>query len=222
MHFNMHKLAVMGAVAAMSLASSSTAGASSVTLNASPTSLTATTTTHLFLHMGSATYDCTTAGATGTAANNTGSFGPGIPIAGPKAPASPADNTTGNLGFSFSNCGVAGITFTVSCTNSSNLLVTGATSGGVTPIRMTGISCTITLPGCGTATLLGNTSTLGGVNVSYNNGTNQLTLSPSGENLRITSSSCFWFNVGVATITGPSSGPLVYTIISPMLTMNAV
>lgn len=143
---------------------------------------------------GSVAFNCLSGGTTATVSN--GSF-TGTPVA----------LVSSNVLASFANClGPLGLAFTVNCTNTAQLGVTGNTAGGITPGVLRNISCVISFPAIGaTANLSGS------VNRSYNN-TGVLTVLSSGQSLTVSGSTAPGIVPnGTAVIGGTGSGSLGVT-----------
>lgn len=166
------------------------------------TAMTGTVALEIFPTSGSpVTLTCTSATRRGTL-SSTSSPLPAA-IAPPTTVLTPIDSTRGNIQNSFSGCRVVTLTFTVSCDGRANLVVTGSTVSGVTPMRQTGIICTITLVVGGracTATVASTTSASvpGGVAERYTNSTGTFTVDaptpsgrpPTNQNLAVWNSGC--------------------------------
>jgi hypothetical protein len=195
--------------------------ASTVTVSPSGAK-TLTSTTGVQLTVGAKRVNMTTCTITGTWSSASGT----LPLffSGPTAAASPVDNTRGNMTLTCSGCSITGgLRCTFTCDRQMNLAATAATSGGVTALRWTGIHCTITVAASCSAVLAGVTPPNdGGVNGSYDNATNLLTVLVTGQNLAIVSSSCpATLPTGTAILSSPTAGPVRF-LTSPATTITAV
>lgn len=217
---------LLGAVCAlMMIVGAGQAAAATVTV--SPTGAKTLTTTSgakltVISSSGTRTVTMTTCTIRGTWSNASGAFP--LFFSPPTVAVTPLDNTRGNMTFACSGCSLASVVCTFVCDGQMNIAAVSATSGGMTPVRLTGIHCTITFGSTGcTATVAGTTAPNdGGVNGLYDNATNLLTINATGQNLAVVSSTCVGLlPTGSATITGPTGTNLVF-LTSPSTTVTAV
>lgn len=195
--------------------------ASTVTVSPSGAK-TLTSTTGMQITVGARTVNVTTCTITGTWSSTSGA----LPLffSGPTAPATPLDNTRGNMTFvcSGGTC-PGGLRCTLTCDRQMNLAATAATSGGVTAVRWTGVHCTLTVSASCSATLAGvTTPNDGGASGSYDNATNLLTINVAGQNFAVSGSTCTAvLPNGTATLASPTAGPVKF-LTSPATTVTAV
>lgn len=222
--------ATLFAVLVLSLASATASQASAMTVTVSPAgAFTATGGSLRFIFTGTPTVTCTTSSLTGTLSSMSSTNA----VAPVTALASPADSTLGNVLLSASGCTVSGLPITVTCTGTSNIAGLVITLSGVTPMRLTAVSCVFSLrlgsTVC-TATLASRTSATapGGVNLRYTN-TTRITIDgpvggppPTNQNLAIWNSGCTAFLPnGPLTVNGLVSGAQADFTMSPSMTVTA-
>jgi hypothetical protein len=207
------KIALPMMVALMSLVA--VAQASAVTVTVTPSgakTLTSTTDVRFVITSGSTrtTVDCTVMTIVGTVNSASGSLAVAIST---------------NIQFGFTGCTLpGGLRVTIGCSPTAVLSVTGLTSGGVTPISITNISCTISLtsaPSCRT-TIEGPGTAKGSVGGSYSNSTNQLTINTAGQSLASKNSTCTsTFPNGTVNLASSAGGNIIFAV-TPATTITAV
>jgi hypothetical protein len=222
MYSKVRKFAVLGAVSAMSLAGVSAAQATTVTVSPSGNTVTAAVASGVstLLTDGSVTLNCTTSSATATV--TTPAPG-GLTV---------STNALISFGGGGGSCRTAGIPFTVVCDGRASITVSGLTVGGVTPGRITGIRCVVSIP-----SVPCSATVTGSVNGRFTNGSpSRLTVDApaftsgrvTNQALAITGSTCGALlpnnSAGNVWFSGPSLAAVDYILASPndRLTVNAV
>jgi hypothetical protein len=218
---------LLGAVCALLvILGAGQAAAATVTVTpAGAKTLTATTSMQLSV-IGASTsrnYAMTTCTITATWSSASGSYP--LFFSPPTVPASPLNNTRGNMTFACARCSIAGgIMCSFTCTGQINVAATNPTAGGITPLRLTGIRCTVSFPtiGC-SGTLAGPAPNDGGANGQYDNGTNLLTVFAAGQSLALVSSTCSStiLPTGSAILSSGTGGNVIF-LTSPATTIVAV
>jgi hypothetical protein len=131
-------------------------------------------------------------------------------------PLTPPYTISTDLQLRFATCtGVGSVAITVACANRGVLTATGMTSGGVTPLTITSVSCQFfvtALPTC-RATLSG------GVPATFNSFASTVTIGTTGQSLTFTGSTCNTLPNGSTTLTSASGGAPVY-VVTPATTMS--
>lgn len=135
---------------------------------------------------------------------------------GSAAGASPLAIST-NLAWGLSGCTqTGGLRFFWTCSANQNLSVTGATAAGVTTATA-GIDCVESISATCSVHITGRMS------VTYNNLTSQLTLiSPSGQSIFATGSTCSTLPNDVSVTMGSSTGGNLVFTVSPLTTVSVV
>jgi hypothetical protein len=158
------------------------------------------------LNTAAKTLNCTTAGFTATLASATGTL-----------PLTIATNLTWLFGSAFGGgrCTVTGgVGYTSSC-GAATFKATAVTTGSVTPLSMTGISCAESLAGSSCRVVI-----TGGVTASFDNATSRLTLNTTGQTLVASGSTCTTLpNDTSVSLTDSTRSALVYAI-TPSTTIN--
>ncbi|WCB92456.1 hypothetical protein DSM104299_01152 [Baekduia alba] len=182
-------------VAAFGLAASASASAATMVVSSPGAKGGVGTTGAQLVVQGSgttATISCTASGFNATLAGGTGP----LPLA-----------VSTDYKPTYSGCTTAGVSTTIDCKNTAKLAAVGLSVNGVTPFTLSGLNCTASVSGCGTATLSGT------VPASYNSGHSQLTVLTTGQSTAVSNSVCGLIPDGTATTTNPTGGALAYTVV---------
>jgi hypothetical protein len=204
MHLLRKSLSLLVILSALIMAAAATAGATNVTILPGGSVVgRGTSSWELQLNSSGRTFNCVNAGFTATLRGGTG-------IITPFAIATNYQQT-------FSNCtATGGISYNDTCTATASLNAVGATVSGVTPLTITGLSCTISIGGSCTARLTGS------LPASFDNATSQLTIPTTGQSITITGSTCTSIIPnGPALFSSATGGAFVYAV-TPATTINVV
>jgi hypothetical protein len=143
------------------------------------------------------TMDCTGSGGSATIANS--------PV------------VTSNLQLTFTGCSTPSASYTVACAATATLTATGRTSGGVTPLALRSISCTVRDPvAMCTSTITGSVLT------TFNNASSALLVTGAGQSLAYgAGSTCSGMTTMATRPPAFSASPSVPTYtVSPTTTMT--